>query len=352
MHDVGSSSAEAPLPESSRPDSSRPSAFAILREALDALRRAILPKLGVGAALERLGAHLRIDCLLLTAAVPGEKSAVLHRTAAPPESLNAVLGKEDLALENALVPLPGTGCAALLLTEPVRGAAPLVLVCWRKAPGASARTPARGVPPPSTPLSTPPWTPEEIGLLRTVLAVFAGFREVDGLHRLVMADARFDVASGLPNLEGLKEDMERRIRRLDRDGMPATLIVAHIPGLSAIAGKRGFQAGEEAVAQCVALLRRAVRPTDILARLGASTFALWMDGADRFAAAERAERMTAHGVPVLIDPPTHLPLILGLVCREPGVRDETPDSLLERATEALQRAEPEGRKWRFSHEAP
>lgn len=189
-------------------------------------------------------------------------------------------------------------------------------------------------------------------MLRTIVSTLCGLLELDALHRRVHAHTHYDISSNLLNWQGFHAEITRRCRRLDRDYKAATFMLAYIPGLDTLVSERDFQSFEDALTQSVTLLRNAVRPTDAISRLSGNTFGIWLDGGDRFAIAERAERMTAHGVPILINPPVHLPLHIGLVCREAGDNEATADTLLERATLALNTGLREGVKWRFSHEAP
>ncbi|GFE95348.1 hypothetical protein DmGdi_04210 [Gluconobacter sp. Gdi] len=325
MHDIGLKSPPPPVPE---PTSHQ--TFQLLRENLACMRSAILPRLGIAAALTKVQEALEADCLLFSAFTPSDHSVALHQSAPLPEGFQGELQKCGLMLEQHVIQFSSGVHHALLICEPIRSQAPFGLLCWKKTS----------------------WSADETDLLRTLLTVIATLQDAEGLHRNVLKGAHYDLSSNLLNWEGLKQEMERRIPRLDRDCLAATLMIAHVPGLSETTQTHGFQAGEEALTQCIALLRKAVRPTDAIARLSGNMFALWLDGGDRFAMAERAERMTAHGIPILINPPVHLPLHIGLMCREANDPENTADNLLERASQALQTGEEEQKKWRFSHEAP
>lgn len=296
----------------------------ILAAIVLALRKAIVPRLASAAAMEALLAPLAADGALLDTAAP---KSFLFSSSTLPTDIQSVLSTPT---SQARTDLFRAGASHVMICrENVRSLKQLCLVVWRPEP----------------------WSPQEQQLCETVCSMLAGFWELDSVHRRILSDSDYDIASNLLNWNGLKAEIERRARRLDQEAMAATLIIARIPGLTELSKTRGFEAGEEALRQCTALLRKAIRPTDAIGRISNNTFGLWMDGGDRFAAAERAERMTAHGIPILIDPPVHLPLQLGLVSREANA-EETPDSLLERGMQALQEGVAENRKWRFSHEAP
>lgn len=306
------------------------SATTLLRTLLTAMRGAILPRLGIAAAMAELQQALATDCLLFNSPALATKDSILHQSDLLPDGLKACLRGKPFIPRQSVIRFSAETHHAILLCESMRSLPPLGLICWKSSP----------------------WSAEETDLLKTVLSIIATILEHDALQHRILEDTHYDLASNLLNWDGLKDNLDRRVPRLDRECLPATLMVVHVPGLTDITQDHGFEAGEEALAQCIDLLRQAVRPTDAMARLSSNTFALWMDGGDRFAMAERAERMTAHGVPLLIDPPTHLQMLIGLVSREPNDSQSTPESLLEQATQALHDALDEQKKWRFSYEAP
>ncbi|WP_228391890.1 sensor domain-containing diguanylate cyclase [Gluconobacter aidae] len=297
---------------------------AILAATITALRKAIVPRLASAAAMDALLAPFAAEGALLDTAFP---KTFLFTSSALPADIQPILSTPTPQAGTELFRTGGSH--VMICRENIRSLRQLCLVVWR----------------------SEPWSAQDRQVCETVCSLLAGFWELDSIHRQILTDSDYDIASNLLNWNGLKSEIERRSRRLDQEAMAATLIIARVPGLTELSKTRGFEAGEEALRQCVALLRQAIRPTDAIGRISNNTFGLWMDGGDRFAAAERAERMTAHGIPILIDPPVHLPLQLGLVSRETNA-EETPESLLERGVQALQEGVAENRKWRFSHEAP
>ncbi|MBS1102611.1 diguanylate cyclase [Gluconobacter sp. Dm-62] len=305
-----------PLPENN--------GVAILAAVTTALRKAIVPRLASAAAMEALLAPLAAEGALQDTANP---KSLLYSSSPLPSDIQNVLSTSTSQTGTSVF-RAGTR-HALICRENIRSLKQLYLVVWR----------------------AEPWSIVDQQLCQTVCSLLTGFWELDSIHRRILIDSDYDISSNLLNWNGLKAEIERRARRLDQETMPATLIVARVPGLTELSKTHGFEGGEDALRQCVALLRKAVRPTDAIGRISNNVFGLWMDGGDRFAAAERAERMTAHGIPILIDPPVHLPLQLGLVSREANAQ-ETPETLLERGMQALQEGVAENRKWRFSHEAP
>ena len=95
-----------------------------------------------------------------------------------------------------------------------------------------------------------------------------------------------------------------------------------------------------------------MRPTDLVARLGGDIFAIWLDGADQFAAAERAEALARSGVPRPGDAAARIGLSIGLATRQ-SRSFEAVDSLLRRATAAMRAVKlAGGGRWLVSSEEP
>ncbi len=118
----------------------------------------------------------------------------------------------------------------------------------------------------------------------------------------------------------------------------------------------GHDVGDEALRVAGELLRRTVRPTDLVARFGGDEFAVWLDGADAFAAAERAEDLRLSGPPALAhlvpDGSLRLTMSTGLATRQPGGGEEI-ESLMQRADRAMYVVKRDGRdNWHVSQEEP
>ncbi len=114
----------------------------------------------------------------------------------------------------------------------------------------------------------------------------------------------------------------------------------------------GHDAGDEALRVAARLLRSSTRPSDLVARLGGDEFAVWLDGADEFVAAERAEALRAEA-PRALAPLTEgrvapVTMSIGIAARWPG-RGEDVDALLVRADQAMYAVKRAGRgHWRVS----
>lgn len=187
------------------------------------------------------------------------------------------------------------------------------------------------------------------GLVRMVL-------EHESIQRELARQARTDPLTGLLNRRAFMDEAGRRIDRLDREALPGTLLFVDLDRLKTLNDRLGHESGDAALVLAAELLRRTVRPTDLIARLGGDEFALWLDGSDEMTAAERAEglrtgypRALAH---LTIGEELEMTMSIGIACRRPG-GGETLDSLLQRADQAMYEVKRAGcGHWRVSHTGP
>jgi diguanylate cyclase (GGDEF)-like protein len=161
-----------------------------------------------------------------------------------------------------------------------------------------------------------------------------------------------DLVTGLPKARKFISDLGRHFARLDREGLPSTMMVVGIDGftgLSAHLGRKGIAA---LVPRLAELLDRSSRPADVVARVRKDEFAVWLDGADHLTAAERAEQLRVE-VPATLEVVLQgmpLSLSIGIATRRPS-SSETAGVLLRRADLALHEAKKVGPGlWRVSHE--
>ena len=195
------------------------------------------------------------------------------------------------------------------------------------------------------------------GLVRIVL-------EHEAIQRQLATQAHTDPLTRLLNRRAFMEETLRRIDRLDREELPGTLLVLDVDGFTALNNARGQEAGDSVLICAADLLRRTFRPSDILGRIGADEFGIWLDGSDELTAAERAEylrvefpRSLAH-LPSLAGPGGVAPadaiatVTIGIACRQPGTYEDL-DSILARTAQVLRDARRAGRgQWRVSHTRP
>jgi diguanylate cyclase (GGDEF)-like protein len=197
-----------------------------------------------------------------------------------------------------------------------------------------------------------PWDLEERLLLGSAANIIRMVLEHETIQREMARQARTDPLTGLLNRRAFLEEVERHIDRLDREGLPGTLMFTDLDYFKPVNDKLGHEVGDQVLIHTAGLLRQAVRPSDLVARLGGDEFAVWMSGADHLTAAERAERLREQ-VPVELgelvggDTP-RLSMSIGIATRRAG-SDEPIDSLIRRADMAMYEVKRTGRgHWRVS----
>ncbi len=109
---------------------------------------------------------------------------------------------------------------------------------------------------------------------------------------------RVDAATGLFTEIAFVDEVARRIERLLQEGRSGTLLLARLTDGPPNPGPR---TEAEMLLALGELLRAAVRPTDVCGRMDNGDFAVWLDGADQFTAAERAEDLRRQAPHILAD---------------------------------------------------
>lgn len=179
------------------------------------------------------------------------------------------------------------------------------------------------------------------------------------LQQQLERQARTDVLTGLLNRRAFTDDLGRRLRRQAMD--PArggraegALIFLDLDNFKPINDRLGHEAGDAALVAVADLLREAIRPADLAARIGGDEFALWLEGADAAGAAARAEALCAAAAGLAERLPQDAPPLtfsLGCAIRRTDLA-ETPEALIARADAAMYAAKRGGRnRWVMAGEA-
>jgi len=122
-----------------------------------------------------------------------------------------------------------------------------------------------------------------------VLALF-GFiigRQTDRLAALSQTDA----LTGLANRRALSSLLEREIRRSERYGTPASLLLIDVDGLKQVNDNHGHSAGDRVLRGVADAITESLRDTDVGARWGGDEFAIVAPNTTAEAALRSAERL-------------------------------------------------------------
>ncbi|OSQ39074.1 diguanylate cyclase [Thalassospira mesophila] len=108
-------------------------------------------------------------------------------------------------------------------------------------------------------------------------------------HDRIVTLSRTDGMTGLLNRRAFFDELKRRYARLIHEPSPASLMYVDMDNFKLVNDIHGHQRGDEAILRLSQLLQENTRPGDLVARLGGDEFVIWLDGADRNAAENRAK---------------------------------------------------------------
>lgn len=181
---------------------------------------------------------------------------------------------------------------------------------------------------------------EHTGFVEVVRDITADRKREAALH----TQATTDTLTGLANREHFTEVAQQEIDRIRHYGDPLSVAVLDIDHFKSVNDTYGHQVGDIALKHVADILRQAVRPIDIIGRLGGEEFAIVMPRANTQPAIEFCNRIriALYGAPVDSPMgPLKISVSIGVATRS----SEAPDlpSLLERADKALCKAKRNGR---------
>jgi diguanylate cyclase (GGDEF)-like protein/PAS domain S-box-containing protein len=197
-----------------------------------------------------------------------------------------------------------------------------------------------------------PWDQEDTLLAGSAVSIVRMILEYESVQSEMAHQARTDPLTGLLNRRAFLEEMQRHIARLDREAEAGTLMFIDLDAFKAVNDRLGHATGDQVLAHVADMLRKLVRPSDLIARLGGDEFAVWLSGADHMTAAERADQL-CRNAPIemqalLPEPFDSLGVSVGIATRRTGSRESIED-LTRRADMAMYEVKRSGRRhWRVS----
>jgi diguanylate cyclase (GGDEF)-like protein/PAS domain S-box-containing protein len=135
------------------------------------------------------------------------------------------------------------------------------------------------------------------------IAVFADVTEATVQRRLLEERANHDALTGLPNRVLLGERLDALLARAQADATPVALAFIDLDGFKSVNDSLGHAAGDRLLATMAQRLRRALRASDTLARVGGDEFVAVLPGMqdDALLAALVARVEDAARAPVTLD---------------------------------------------------
>jgi diguanylate cyclase (GGDEF)-like protein len=167
-----------------------------------------------------------------------------------------------------------------------------------------------------------------------------------------MGQAGIDRLTGIPNRRWFLDEADRHIDRLDLDARVGTLLLIDIDDLRRVNQSLGRPHGDRILVRMASHLRAMVRPSDLVARVGADRFAVWHDGMDHLTAAERAETLCTRRLFQDLPEDHTVTFSIGIVSRPAGSGEDIR-TLLRRAHMAARDVKANGGGgWRVGHAGP
>ena len=194
------------------------------------------------------------------------------------------------------------------------------------------------------------WGGDDIALLDSTAGIVWLLLERDASQRDLSRSARIDSLTSVLSQRAFVLEASRHIARLDRDGVPGTLMLAEVDNLESVTVLHGGEGADATLRRAAMMLQGAVRPSDLLGRTGDAEFAIWLSGADYLTAAERAEALCLEA-PTKIVGPRHavvpeVSFSIGIATRSVG---ESFADLARRASHAMREVKVAGGGyWRVS----
>jgi diguanylate cyclase len=171
-------------------------------------------------------------------------------------------------------------------------------------------------------------------------------RETSQLRQSLQVEqqlAATDPLTRIPNRLAYQQEVLTEFNRWQRFGQPLALAVWDIDSFKDINDRYGHKAGDKVLFAVAQLLRKQLRSTDFVARIGGEEFVVLLPGADTQQAIKLCEEIRRKlgqvgfhfgGTPVKITASVGVSEVRA---------EDTPDSLFERADKALYKAKRAGR---------
>jgi diguanylate cyclase (GGDEF)-like protein len=196
------------------------------------------------------------------------------------------------------------------------------------------------------------WDGEDSMLVESAVNIVRMILDYEAAAREMVHKASTDSLTGLLNRRAFLDEVQRHIARLDRENDTGTLMFVDLDAFKAVNDRLGHAVGDDILILLAELLRKLVRPGDLIARFGGDEFAVWLTGADHMTAAERADYF-CKSAPVelqasLPEPFPDLGVSVGIATRRAGSHEPIED-LTRRADMAMYEVKRGGRRhWRVS----
>ncbi len=181
-------------------------------------------------------------------------------------------------------------------------------------------------------------------VLRDVTDLAMTQRALETAKRELEESSRADGLTGLFNRMYWEQCLMREIKRSQRNGIPAALIMFDIDHFKTVNDTYGHLAGDEVLREVSRCLKQIVRDTDYLGRYGGEEFGVIATDSDLEGGVALAERIRTEIEALVVEYEEHklsVTVSLGVAALDESV--ERHETLIARADEALYRSKHNGR---------
>jgi diguanylate cyclase (GGDEF)-like protein/PAS domain S-box-containing protein len=174
------------------------------------------------------------------------------------------------------------------------------------------------------------------GVVRGAVIVFRDVGAALETSRLMSHQAQHDALTGLPNRLLLHDRLTQAIALGHRRRKPLAVLFADVDGFKAVNDSLGHSAGDQILRSVAERLRRSLRPSDTVSRVGGDEFVIVLSEIEHSADAALVARKLIHAVAAsdaLTLPDLRVTASIGIaVCPDHG---QDPDVLIARADTAM-----------------
>ena len=162
------------------------------------------------------------------------------------------------------------------------------------------------------------------------------------LEEAIVRLARHDPLTDLPNRRVVDENLARLVARAER-GLPSSLLLIDLDNFKEINDRVGHAAGDELLCSFARLFLEAVRPGDLVGRVGGDEFVVLLEGTGAEEARAAAERICARAAVISLPDGYDGPSLGASIGVALVAGHHQPTDVLATADEALYDAKAEGK---------
>ncbi|WP_169307070.1 sensor domain-containing protein [Ferrimonas sediminicola] len=185
---------------------------------------------------------------------------------------------------------------------------------------------------------------DDEGGIRYFVGIFADISQQKQTEERLAHMAYHDPLTGLPNRIRVHSRLDSEIARASRTHNELAVVFIDVDHFKLINDSRGHLAGDEVLCEFAVRLRRQVRQSDTVARIGGDEFVVLLPEIDGTAAADIAHKLMAlFQQPVTLSSGEHLKLTGSMGIALYPQDGDNRDTLLRNADTAMYRAKQQGR---------